>query len=168
MKQSDGFVWVESAPGKGATFEIYLPQSTKSVMQADIEAAASTLPGGSETVLVVEDEAGVRELASTFLGEKGYRVLQASNGAEALEVAARHAGAIDLVLSDMVMPRMSGPEMAAELKKVRPDTNRICRIPGESHGGTRVRGAAGNCDHAETVFQAFAVAESSGDAFGHG
>jgi len=122
VKQSDGFVWVESAPGKGATFEIYLPQSTKSVMQADIEAAASTLPGGSETVLVVEDEAGVRELASTFLGEKGYRVLQASNGAEALEVAARHAGAIDLVLSDMVMPRMSGREMAAELKKVRPDT----------------------------------------------
>ncbi|MGB6429699.1 MAG: ATP-binding protein [Candidatus Acidiferrales bacterium] len=122
VKQSGGFVWVESAPGKGATFEIYLPRSAKSIMEADIDAAASPSPGGSETILVVEDEEGVRQLASLFLGEKGYRVLQASNGAEALEVAARHAGAIHLVLSDMVMPRMSGREMVEELKEVRHGT----------------------------------------------
>jgi signal transduction histidine kinase/CheY-like chemotaxis protein len=122
VKQSDGFVWVESALGKGATFEIYLPQSAKSVLEADIEAASGTLPGGSETILVVEDEEGVRQLAALFLSEKGYLVLQANNGAEALEIAARHAGAIHLVLSDMVMPRMNGRKMAEELKRARPET----------------------------------------------
>jgi len=122
VKQSDGFVWVESAPGKGARFEIYLPQSAKSVLEADLEAASDPSPGGNETILVVEDEEGVRQLAATFLAEKGYQVLQASNGAEALEVAARHSGAIHLALSDMVMPRMNGQEMAEELKRVRPET----------------------------------------------
>ena len=119
VKQTGGFIWVESALGKGATFEIYLPQSAKTVRESDIEAASGTLPGGSETILVVEDEEGVRQLASTFLSEKGYLVLQASNGAEALEVAARHAGPIHLVLTDMVMPRMSGREMAEQLTETR-------------------------------------------------
>jgi signal transduction histidine kinase/CheY-like chemotaxis protein len=122
VKQSDGFVWVESAPGKGARFEIYLPQSAKSVLEADIEAASDPTPGGNETILVVEDEEGVRQLAALFLSEKGYLVLQAGNGAEALEIAARHAGTIHLALSDMVMPRMNGQEMAEEIKRVRPET----------------------------------------------
>jgi signal transduction histidine kinase/CheY-like chemotaxis protein len=121
VKQTGGFIWVESAPGKGATFEIYLPQSVKTVRESDVEAASGTLPGGSETILVVEDEDGVRQLAATFLSDKGYLVLQASNGAEALEIAARHAGTIHLVLSDMVMPRMGGREMALALKRTRQD-----------------------------------------------
>ena len=137
VKQSGGFIWVESAPEKGATFEIYLPQSAKSVREADVEAAASTLPGGSETILVVEDEEGVRELASQFLSEKGYFVLQAGNGADALEIAARHAGPIHLVLSDMVMPVMSGRQMAEQLNAARRDTKFLFMTGYAEYPGSR-------------------------------
>jgi CheY-like chemotaxis protein len=79
------------------------------------------IPRGCETILVVEDEAGVRELACQFLRVKGYTVLDAKDGPEALEVAGRHSGVIHLLLSDMVMPKMNGGELARLLKEVRPD-----------------------------------------------
>jgi signal transduction histidine kinase len=121
VKQSGGFIWVDSSPGAGTTFEIYLPQAAGKAANDEKEDKPSTVPGGSETVLVVEDEAGVRELACQFLRVKGYNVLEAGGGWEALDVARGHAGTIHLLLSDMVMPKMSGGELAAQLKAIRPE-----------------------------------------------
>jgi CheY-like chemotaxis protein len=125
VKQSDGFIWVESSIGKGTTFEIYLPQVAERVTQGDAESKPSAMPRGSETILVVEDESGVRELTREFLKINGYSVLEAKDGIEALEVASGHAGTIHLVLTDMVMPRMSGSELAGRLQTVRPGTKVI-------------------------------------------
>lgn len=138
VKQSGGFIYVDSAPGKGATFEIYLPQAAQPVQKSDSHVKAATVLGGGETILVVEDEAGVRELACEFLRVSGYTVLQAQNGIEALDVCSRHSGPIHLVLSDMVMPRMGGAELAAKIPALRPDT-RVVLMSGYSDydGGTR-------------------------------
>ncbi len=83
-----------SSPGKGTIFEIYLPQVSGPVSKPDLETKPSAIPSGSETILVAEDEAGVRELACQFLRVKGYTVLEAKDGHEALEIAARHSGSI--------------------------------------------------------------------------
>jgi signal transduction histidine kinase len=131
VKQSGGFIWVDSSPGVGTTFEIYLPQAAGTAANSETEEKPSAIPGGSETVLVVEDEAGVRELACQFLRVKGYNVLEAEGGLEALAVSRRHPGAIHLLLSDMVMPKMSGGELAAQLKATRPEI-RIAFMSGYS------------------------------------
>ena len=89
--------------------------------KAEAEAKQAALRRGSETILVVEDEAGVRELAGEFLKAHGYAVLEATDGIAALEIAARHEGTIHLVLTDMIMPRMSGAELVKRLKEIRPD-----------------------------------------------
>ena len=122
VKQSGGFIYVESAPGKGATFEIYLPQVLQSAQKPEAPAKPLVIQRGSETILVVEDEADVRELTCEFLRVSGYSVLQAQNGVEALDVCSRHAGQIQLVLSDMVMPKMGGAELAAKIRTAHPDT----------------------------------------------
>ena len=122
IKQSGGFIWVDSAPGKGSTFEIYLPQVLENVAAVEPDAKPSAIPRGSETILVVEDEEGVRDLACRFLKGVGYTVLEARDGVEALEIAGRHTGVIHLALSDMVMPRMGGAVLMERLKAVRPDT----------------------------------------------
>jgi two-component system, cell cycle sensor histidine kinase and response regulator CckA len=121
VKQSGGFIWVDSSLGEGTTFEVYLPQVAGQAANDEAEQKPSAIRGGSETVLVVEDEAGVRELACQFLRVKGYTVLEAEGGLEALAVSRRHPGTIHLLLSDMVMPKMSGGELAAELKAIRPE-----------------------------------------------
>jgi CheY-like chemotaxis protein len=121
VKQSGGFIWLVSSPGNGATFEIYLPQATGTVAKPETEIRPSAIPRGTETILVAEDEAGVRELACQFLRVKGYTVLEAQGGPEALEIAGRYSGTIHLLLSDMVMPRMNGGELATRLKAARPD-----------------------------------------------
>jgi signal transduction histidine kinase len=120
VKQSGGFIWVISSPGKGATFEIYLPQVSGPVSKFDTGSKPSAFPLGSETILVAEDEAGVRELACQFLRVKGYTVLEAKDGLDALEIGSRHSGTIHLILSDMVMPKMNGGELARRLKAIRP------------------------------------------------
>jgi signal transduction histidine kinase len=131
IKQSGGFIWVESSPGQGSTFEIYLPQAVGKTPTAEPDEKRSTSPSGSETVLVVEDEAGVRELACQFLRVKGYHVLEAEGGPEALEVAGQHSGTIHLLLSDMVMPKMSGEELATKLRVARPEV-RVAFMSGYS------------------------------------
>ena len=120
VKQTGGFIWVESAPGQGATFEIYLPSSTKRAASSGGENAPKSIPGGNETILVVEDETGVRELASEFLKTGGYTVLVASDGVAALKLNMEHAGPIHLLLTDMVMPRMNGKELAQKVSETRP------------------------------------------------
>lgn len=138
VKQSGGFIYVDSSPGNGATFEIYLPRADQPVHKSGSHLKAATVVGGSETILVVEDETGVRELACEFLRVSGYTVLSAQNGIEALEVCARHPEPIHLLLSDMVMPRMGGAELAAKVCELRRDT-KILLMSGYSDysGGTR-------------------------------
>jgi two-component system, cell cycle sensor histidine kinase and response regulator CckA len=119
VKQSGGFIWVYSEPGEGTTFKIYLPQVEKPV---DVAAAPPprSARGGTETVLVVEDEEVVRDLIGRDLTGRGYSILTAGTGREALAVAAGHDGAIDLVVTDVVMPEMGGLELMQRLTAARP------------------------------------------------
>jgi signal transduction histidine kinase/ActR/RegA family two-component response regulator len=116
VRQSGGFIWVESSPGNGARFEIYLPRAVEKEEAVSHERVAARSKGGSETVLVVEDEDEVRSLASEFLRSAGYSVLTAKDGIEALEISERFGTAIQLLLTDVVMPRMRGTELAQKLK----------------------------------------------------
>jgi two-component system cell cycle sensor histidine kinase/response regulator CckA len=116
VKQSGGHLSVYSEPGKGTTFKIYLPRVEEPLDAASAPADSTGVRGGDETVLLVEDEPAVRELASLILGELGYRVLTASHGVDALRVAEScGAEAIDLLLTDVVMPEMGGKELAERL-----------------------------------------------------
>jgi len=119
VRQSGGHIAVESAPGAGTTFRMYLPR-------VDAPLAAATAPqraaaaAGSGTILLVEDERLVRVLARKVLEQAGYRVLAAEGGAQALELARGHSGVIDLLLTDVVMPEMSGREVVRRLLQERP------------------------------------------------
>jgi len=95
------------------------------VTQGKDEPRPSSGPRGSEVILVVEDEAGVRELTCEFLKVSGYAVLEAKDGFEALDIVARHMDPIHLMLTDMVMPKMSGQELASRLKAIRPDVRTL-------------------------------------------
>ncbi len=122
VKQSGGYVWVYSEPGHGTTFKIYLPR-IEDEAAADPRAGdkASALPRGSEVVLLVEDEAGVRELAREYLEMSGYTVIVAADGHTAIELAAMHQGVIHLLMTDMVMPGIGGRELAERVQAARPD-----------------------------------------------
>jgi signal transduction histidine kinase/ActR/RegA family two-component response regulator len=120
VKQSNGFIWVESALNEGSRFEIYLPVANEPVAVVVSEPAPQAVPRGRETILVVEDEEGVRELACQFLRVKGYTVLEACDGTDALAVVKKHSGEIHLLLSDMVMPKLGGIDLADRLKALNP------------------------------------------------
>jgi len=122
VKQSDGNIWVYSEPGQGTTFKIYLPKVDAPVAGAQLDATLPLPSRGKETVLVVEDEEGVRELVRDILEAGGYKVLEATHGAEALEMVERYAGSIHLLVSDVVMPEMSGRDLAQQLAIRRQDT----------------------------------------------
>jgi two-component system, cell cycle sensor histidine kinase and response regulator CckA len=120
VKQSGGYIWVESEPGKGAKFEIYLPRVNAQPEQPAASQPRVTVTGGRETVLIVEDEAAVRELAAEFLHSAGYSVLVAQDGKEALGIAKNSTAPIHVLLTDVVMPGMRGPELAERLKRICP------------------------------------------------
>ena len=122
VKQSGGFIWVYSEPGLGTTFKIYLPRVDAAAPAGVTTAALSASLRGTETVLLVEDAAAVRAVAHQALARQGYTVLDAPNGAEALRIAAEHAGPIHLLLTDVVMPGLSGRQLSDELTRLRPDT----------------------------------------------
>jgi two-component system, cell cycle sensor histidine kinase and response regulator CckA len=121
--QSGGAVAVTSAPGHGATFQIFFPATE---VNADIPETAlspsspAAAPGGRETILLAEDDARLRELGSLLLNEAGYTVIPAENGVAALALAEERAGEIDLLVSDVVMPLMNGPELADRLRALQP------------------------------------------------
>ncbi len=121
VKQSGGYVWVYSEVGHGTTFKVYLPMVQAPVEKKAPEKIASGHEPGTETILFVEDEQSVRELVCEYLAARGYQVLDAPDGMQALEIAAAHKGKIQLLITDVVMPRVSGRELAARLTTARPD-----------------------------------------------
>ena len=125
VKQSGGYIWVSSEPDKGTTFKIYLPrivETSENVAQVAGSAESEATVPGTETILVVEDEANLRYLARQFLEKQGYRVIEAADGAVAMQIAVAHEGIIHLLLTDVIMPGMNGRELAQRILEVRPNT----------------------------------------------
>jgi two-component system, cell cycle sensor histidine kinase and response regulator CckA len=120
VKQSGGYVWVYSEEGQGAAFKIYLPAVEQPVETSEPAASPVEKLEGSETILLVEDEISVRELISQYLRDIGHTVAEASDGSEALEVARRYQGPVHMLVTDMVMPKMSGRELADRLLQQNP------------------------------------------------
>ncbi|NUO51142.1 MAG: PAS domain S-box protein [Polyangiaceae bacterium] len=120
IRQAGGHILVESEPGKGTTFKILLPRESAPAKAVTIPPAASAL-GGHETILFVEDEAIVRTIGVRILQNGGYSVLEASSAGDALRIASEHTGRIHLLLTDVVMPHMSGVELARRLRAERRD-----------------------------------------------
>ena len=121
VKQSGGYVWVYSKPGQGAKFKIYLPRVDERVETVEPVRLPVEMLRRTETVLLVEDNAGVRALARDVLKSRGYTVLEASNGAEGLRVAEQHNDTIHLLVSAVVMPGMSGRQLEGRLTAIHPD-----------------------------------------------
>ena len=126
VKQSGGFVWVYSEPGRGTTFKVYLPRAVEETaehgMGERMRTPRSNRQLGGETILLVEDDDEVRQVALRILRNNGYHVLEAVNGADALRVAQSQDVPIDLVVTDIVMPEMNGSELAEKIRQVTPET----------------------------------------------
>jgi two-component system, cell cycle sensor histidine kinase and response regulator CckA len=136
VKQSGGFIWVYSELGKGTSFKIYLPRLDQAEEQVGTPKATTEVLGGTGTVLLTEDEQDVREIAREFLESGGYIVIEARDGADAIRLAAQHRGEIDLLVTDMVMPGMTGQELAVRLQ--------------QEHAGLAVVFMSGYSEHAAT------------------
>jgi DNA-binding NtrC family response regulator len=119
VKQSGGYIWVYSEPGKGSTFKVYLPRVDESADEASFALTTLRTQRGTETILVVEDEEAVRELIQTVLAEKGYSVLPARDAKHAEQISADFPGEVHMLLTDVVMPGASGRELAARISSRR-------------------------------------------------
>jgi nitrogen-specific signal transduction histidine kinase/FixJ family two-component response regulator len=122
VKQSGGYIWVQSEPGQGTTFKIYFPRVTEPELPVEVPAQARKAAGSRETILLVEDEPTLRELVRRFLERQEYTVLEAEGGRGALDIVAQYTGRIHLLLTDIVMPDMNGRELARRLLRLRPGT----------------------------------------------
>lgn len=120
VKQSGGFIWVYSELGRGTSVKIYLPRVDQPVERMGSTRSTAEAPRGTETILLAEDEQDVRDVAREFLESGGYTVIEARDGAEALKKVDQHEGAINLLITDMVMPGMTGQELSARLLRNRP------------------------------------------------
>lgn len=120
VKQSNGYIWVDSALGKGSSFRIYLPRHTGAITTEEQGANSPEKLHGSETILLVEDAEPLRKLAHNFLQNAGFHVLSAESGEHAMDVAAKSGGALDLLVTDVVMPGMNGRVLAEQLSRRQP------------------------------------------------
>jgi len=141
--KSDGYIAVDHGPGSGATFPVYLPQVEGAGEQAQERRAPSRLMHGSETVLVAEDEMYLLDLVRQALQSQGYTVLVARDGKEALRLSERYAGPIHLLLTDVVMPGMSGHELADRLAPVRPEI-KVVYMSGHTEDAILRHGVSGH------------------------
>jgi len=121
VKQSDGHIWVDSEVGRGTTFKIYLPCVEEALTNSESKAKSGELLYGKETILLVEDDELVRQMASDILKTVGYTILEAQHGGEALSICKQHQEPLDLILTDVVMPQMSGRELAEQVTLIRPE-----------------------------------------------
>jgi PAS domain S-box-containing protein len=143
VKQSGGFIWVYSEPGQGSTFKIYLPEANEEAGEVDLPRSAPAplqdAVGGSETILLVEDDAALRELAREFLESVGYQVVAAGSGAEALRLLAELRQPAHLLLTDLVLPDMTGRSLAQQVVAQRPDM-KVLYVSGYTEDGILHRG----------------------------
>ena len=120
IKQNNGYIWVYSEEGKGTSFKVYLPKADEDAVKRKEHRTIKGSLEGTETILLVEDEGVVREMVQKFLERYGYRVLKASNPKEAIRISSEYTGPIQLLLTDVIMPGMSGKDMAKRVKSERP------------------------------------------------
>jgi two-component system, cell cycle sensor histidine kinase and response regulator CckA len=142
VKQSGGFIWVYSEEGRGTTFKVYLPR-VASPLTEPRPGRHTEISKGTETILVVEDAEPLRALTKEFLSASGYTVLEAANGDEAIRIAQSHAGTIDLLLTDVVMPRMGGKPLVEQMAQIRPST-RVLYMSGYPNDGIVQAGVLAN------------------------
>jgi two-component system, cell cycle sensor histidine kinase and response regulator CckA len=143
IKQSGGYIFVQSEVGRGTSFTIYLPRVDEPSEVHGVTPASAATSGGSETVLLVEDEESVRQLVRETLETRGYRVLEAENGQTALATAQRFQENIDLLITDVVMPGMSGHELVQQLLKLRPEV-KVLYLSGYTEDAFAAEGAPEN------------------------
>jgi signal transduction histidine kinase len=136
VKQSGGYVWVYSEPGHGTAFKVYLPMVDAAAESPRHTERSEELPRGSETILVVEDDALLREVTCEFLQTSGYTVIPAGSPAEAMHLTESHSGPIDFLLTDVIMPKMNGRELATRLSKARPEM-KVLYVSGYADGIVR-------------------------------
>lgn len=122
VKQSSGYIWVYSEPGMGTVFKIYLPRTGDALSAGTPVEARPHAARGSETVLVVDDQALLRKVVASMLEQEGYKVLSAASPAEALALVQVYSGPLDLLVTDVILPGMNGRVFAEQLKRSRPDT----------------------------------------------
>jgi CheY-like chemotaxis protein len=132
VKQSGGYLWCESEVGRGTTFRVYLPRVDEPVTHPEPRPAQAPIHPGDETILLVEDEPEVRSLVQRILKTQGYTVVTAANPDEAIAVAREFKGTIQVMVTDVVMPGMSGLQLAARLMPMRPNM-RVLFVSGYTH-----------------------------------
>jgi CheY-like chemotaxis protein len=136
VRETGGHIAVESQPGKGTTFRILFPTVAQGLTSWQVDSAPVSVPRGTEAVLVVEDDPNVRRLIGRILKAQGYAVLEAGGSQEAIELCRAHSSRLDLLITDIVMPKMNGPELAAQLKTL--DANlKVLFVSGYGEGEHR-------------------------------